>query len=58
MKDLNKTIQEELSNMEIKNVPNKEFKIMIIKMFNKLRRRMEEHRGNFNKELEKTKNQS
>ena len=29
--------------MKISNLPNKEFKVMIIKMLNELRRRMDEH---------------
>ena len=37
--------------MEIGNLPNKELKIMIIKMHNKLRRRMNEHSENFNKDF-------
>ena len=38
--------------MEISNLPNKEFKVMIIKMLHKLRRRMDEPSKKFNKELE------
>lgn len=37
--------------MEISNLPNKEFKVRIIKMLIKLRRRTEEHSENFNKDL-------
>ena len=40
--------------MEISNLPNKEFKVMIIKMLNKLRRRMDEH-NKFNRDLENRK---
>ena len=39
--------------MEISNLPNKEFKVMVIKMFNELRRTVDEHREN--KVLENTK---
>ena len=31
------------------NLPDKEFKVMIIKMFNEFRRRMHEHSEMFNK---------
>jgi len=36
--------------MEISNLPDKEFKVMVINMLTKLRRRMDEHSENFNKE--------
>ena len=52
MKKQDKTWNKELSEVEISNLPNKEFKVMIIKMLNKLRRRMDEHSENFNKDLE------
>ena len=43
----------------ISNVPNKEFNVMVIKMLTRLRRRIDEHSENFNKELENIKkNQS
>ena len=38
--------------MEISNLPAKKFKVIIINMLTKLRRRMNEHGENFNKELE------
>ena len=38
--------------MRISNLPAKEFKVMLIKMFIKCGRRMEEHGENFNKEME------
>ena len=41
--------------MEISNLYNKEFKVMIIKMLSELRRRMDEHSEKFNKELENIK---
>jgi len=40
--------------MKTGNLPDKEFKVMIIKMLTKLRR-MDEHSENFNKELENIK---
>ena len=42
-------IPEELNEQEIINLPNKEFKVMIIKLFNELERRMDEHSEDFNK---------
>ena len=49
--DQDKTQEEELSELEIGNLPNKEFKVMILKMIKELRRRMDEHSEKFNKEL-------
>lgn len=46
MKGKDKT-PEELSKMELSNLPDKEFKIKIVKMLNKLRRRLDEHRKKF-----------
>ena len=40
--------------MKTVTLPDKEFKVMIIKMLTKLRR-MDEHSENFNKELENIK---
>ena len=34
------------------NLPDKEFKEMVIKILSKLRKRIQEHTENFNKELE------
>lgn len=39
------------NRMEISNLLNKEFKIMIIKRFTELRKRMDEHSENFNREI-------
>ena len=39
--------------MEVSNLPNKEFKVMVIKMLIELRRRMDEHSKNFNEEIQK-----
>ena len=41
--------------MEINNLANKKFKVMIIKMLNGLRRKMGENSEDFNKELENIK---
>jgi len=43
--------------MEITNIPDTGFKVMVIKMFTRLERRMDELRVNFNKENRRT-NQS
>lgn len=45
----------DFSDMEINNGPNKEFQIMI-KLFTKPERRMDEYSENFNKETENTRN--
>ena len=47
--------EEELKEVEIRNLPDKEFKAMIINMHNELGRRMNKHSENFNKELENIK---
>ena len=53
-----KTLEEELSEIEINNLPDKEFKVIIIKMLKKFGRRMDEHSEKLevsNKELENIK---
>ena len=55
MKEKNKILEEELSKVEIGNWPNREFKVMIVKMFKELRKRLDEQSEKlevFNKELE------
>ena len=42
--------------MEKSNLPNKEFKVLIIKMFTEHGRRMDEHMKTFNKEKIKRRN--
>ena len=49
---IDKTSENKLSEMEISNLPDKEFKVMVIKMFTELRRRMYEHSENFSKKIE------
>ena len=60
MKEQDKTPEEELSQVEIGNLPKKEFRIVIIKMIQELRRRMdaqcEKLQEGFSKELENIKN--
>ena len=45
-------IPEELSKLEIGNLPHKVFKVIIINVLKELERRTNEHNENFNKELE------
>lgn len=40
-------VPEELSKVEISNLPDEDFKAMIIKMFNELGRRMDEYSEKF-----------
>lgn len=42
----------EPSEVEMGNLPDEKFKVMIIKMFNKLGRRMDEHGVNLKKVIE------
>lgn len=44
MKEQNKTLEKELNVTDISNVPDKEIKVMIIKMLNGLQRKVEELR--------------
>ena len=55
MKEQNKTSEEEISKVEIGNLPNKEFKVMTVKVIKELGRRMDKQSEKldiFNKELE------
>ena len=54
-KEQDKIPEKELSKMEINNLPDKEFKLMIIKMLNELGRRIDKHSEKFNRELENIK---
>ena len=40
-----------LERVVISNLPNKEFKVMVIKLLNELRGKMDEHSEKLNKEL-------
>ena len=42
-------LSQKLNEMEINNLSDKEFKVMIIKMLTKLRRRMDDHSENFSR---------
>ena len=44
MKEKEKTLEEELRDVEIGNLPEKEFRVMIIKMVKELSRRMNSQR--------------
>lgn len=48
-KEHGKTSEKGLNKLEVSNLLNKEFKIMIIKMLNELRRKMDEYNEKFNK---------
>ena len=52
MKAQYKAPEKELNKMEMSNLPNAEFKTMVIRMFNELRGRVEKLSENFNKEIE------
>ena len=55
MQEQYRTPEKQLNKVEVSTPLNKEFKVMIIYMLRKLKRRMNEHSENFNKELENTK---
>ena len=52
MKEQDKSTGVQLSEVEISNLSNKEFKVMIIKMLIEFGRKTDEHSENFNKEIE------
>ena len=60
MKEQYKTPEKQLNEMEIGNLPEKEFRIMTVKMIQDLRKRMEakieKMQEMFNKDLEELKN--
>ena len=60
MKEQDKTPEKQLNEVEIGNIPEKEFRIMIVKMIQDLGKRMEakieKMQEMFNKELEELKN--
>ena len=56
MAEQDKIQVEELSEVEISNLFNKELKLMIIKMLKELRRRMDKHSEKFSPRLENIKN--
>ena len=60
IKEQDKTPEKQLNEVQIGNLPEKEFRIMIVKMIQDLRKRMEAKIGKmqemFNKDLEELKN--
>ena len=55
MKDQGKNPQDQTNEEEIGSLPEKEFRIMIVKMIQNLGNRMEKIKETFNKDLEKLK---
>ena len=55
IKEQDKSSEKELTETEITNLPDKEYKVMDIRMLTELKRRIDEHSENFNKELENIK---
>ena len=51
IKGQNKTLEKQLNEMEIGNLPEKEFRIMIVKMIQDLGERMEKMQEIFTKDL-------
>ena len=62
MEDQDKNLQEQLNEEEIGKLPEKEFRVMIVKMIQDLGKRMEakieKMQEMFNKDLEELKNRS
>ena len=55
MKEQDKNLQDQINEDEIGNLPEKEFRVMIVKMIQNLRNRMEKIQETFNKDLEELK---
>ena len=55
MKEQSKASEKELNKMETSNLPDAEFKALVIRMLNELGRRIEELSENFNEEIEDIK---
>jgi len=55
MKKQDKTSEKDLSDTGISNLSDKEFKVMVIRILTELRRRVDEHSENFNKDKENKK---
>ena len=51
-KEQGKNLQDQINGDEIGNLPEKEFRVMIVKMIQNLRNRMEKIQETFNKDLE------
>ena len=50
-----KISEKEITELEIRNLHDKEFKVMVIKILTELRGRMDEHSEKFNKGIENIK---
>ena len=55
MKEQGKNLQDQINENEIGNLPEKEFRVMIVKMIQNLGNRMEKIQETFNKDLEEIK---
>ena len=55
MKEQGKNLQDQINEDEIDNLPEKEFRIMIVKMIQNLGNRMKRIQETFNKDLEELK---
>ena len=55
MKKQGKNLQDQINEEEIGNLPEKEFRIIIVKMIQNLKNRMEKIQETFNKDLEELK---
>ena len=55
MKEQGKNLQDQINEEEIGSQPEKEFRIMIVKMIQNLGNRMEKIQETFNKDLEELK---
>ena len=51
LKEQDKTSEKELKEVEICNLTGKKLKVIVTKVLTELRRRMDEHSENFNKEI-------
>ena len=51
MKEQNKTPEKELNKMETNNLPDAEFRTLVIRMLREFRGRVDELSKNFNKEI-------
>ena len=54
-KEQGENLQDQINEDEIGNLPEKEFRVMIVKMIQNLRKRMEKIQETFNKDLEELK---
>ena len=55
MKEQGKNLKDHINEDEIGNLPVKEFRVMIVRMIQNLRNRMEKRQETFNKDIEELK---